>query len=97
VDGLKIDKTFVDVLDGSEHGAAMIRTIVGLANALHVDVIAEGIESRHQADELLRLGCMRGQGYHFGEPLPAAKVPALFGNTLPLPPVPAEEPKDNTG
>jgi EAL domain-containing protein (putative c-di-GMP-specific phosphodiesterase class I) len=97
VDGLKIDKTFVDVLDGSEHGAAMIRTIVGLANALHVDVIAEGIESRHQADELLRLGCMRGQGYHFGEPLAAAKVPALFGNTLPLPPVEVEDAKDGTG
>ncbi len=88
------------MLDGSEHGTAMIRTIVGLANALHVDVIAEGIESRHQADELLRLGCMRGQGYHFGEPLSAARVPALFGNTLPLPkldPEDAEAAKDSTG
>ncbi len=78
VDGLKIDKAFVDVLDGSEQGAAMIRTIVGLAQALSVDVIAEGIESRAQADQLLRLGCMRGQGFLFGAPLRASRVPELF-------------------
>jgi diguanylate cyclase (GGDEF)-like protein/PAS domain S-box-containing protein len=95
VDGLKIDKTFVDVLDGSEHGAAMIRTIVGLANALHVDVIAEGIESRHQADELLRLGCMRGQGYFFSEPLRPGRVPEFFHSPLPL--RPNETQQDGTG
>jgi EAL domain-containing protein (putative c-di-GMP-specific phosphodiesterase class I) len=95
VDGLKIDKTFVDVLDGSEHGAAMIRTIVGLANALHVDVIAEGIESRHQADELLRLGCMRGQGYFFSEPLRPGRVPEFFHSPLPLRPNEAQQ--DGTG
>ncbi len=86
VDGLKIDKAFVDVLDGSEQGTAMIRTIVGLAQALGVDVIAEGIESRAQAEQLLRLGCLRGQGYFFSLPLRAAGVPAVFDAvTLPLP------------
>ncbi len=78
VDGLKIDKSFVDVLDGSEHGAAMIRTIVGLAQALHVEVIAEGIEHRSQAEELLRLGCPRGQGFLFGEPLRPARVAEIY-------------------
>ena len=86
VDGLKIDKAFVDVLDGGEQGAAMIRTIVGLAQALGVDVIAEGIEHRNQADQLLRLGCMRGQGYYFARPLRAAVVPEVFiAGLLPLP------------
>jgi diguanylate cyclase (GGDEF)-like protein/PAS domain S-box-containing protein len=86
VDGLKIDKAFVDVLDGGEQGAAMIRTIVGLAQALGVDVIAEGIEQRFQADQLLRLGCMRGQGYYFARPLRAAVVPEVFSaGLLPLP------------
>ncbi|MBX7081709.1 MAG: EAL domain-containing protein [Nannocystaceae bacterium] len=84
VDGLKIDKAFVDVLDGSEAGAAMIRTIVGLAQALAVDVIAEGIETRSQADQLLRLGCLRGQGYLFGEPLRASRVPELFAPAVSL-------------
>ncbi|MBL8948157.1 MAG: EAL domain-containing protein, partial [Myxococcales bacterium] len=86
VDGLKIDKAFVDVLDGGEQGAAMIRTIVGLAQALSVDVIAEGIEARTQADQLLRLGCLRGQGYFFSVPVRAASVPELFAaSSLPLP------------
>jgi diguanylate cyclase (GGDEF)-like protein/PAS domain S-box-containing protein len=86
VDGLKIDKAFVDVLDGGEQGAAMIRTIVGLAQALGVDVIAEGIEHRNQADQLLRLGCMRGQGYYFARPLRAGSVPEVFtAGLLPLP------------
>jgi len=86
VDGLKIDKAFVDVLDGGEQGAAMIRTIVGLAQALGVDVIAEGIEHRNQADQLLRLGCTRGQGYYFARPLRAAVVPEVFiAGLLPLP------------
>ncbi|MBK8234133.1 MAG: EAL domain-containing protein [Deltaproteobacteria bacterium] len=84
VDGLKIDKAFVDVLDGSEQGAAMIRTIVGLAQALGVDVIAEGIESRSQAEQLLQLGCLRGQGYLFGHPLRAARVPELFAPAVSL-------------
>ena len=86
VDGLKIDKAFVDVLDGGEQGAAMIRTIVGLAQALGVDVIAEGIEHRTQADHLLRLGCLRGQGYFFARPLRAAVVPEIFSvASLPMP------------
>ncbi len=86
VDGLKIDKAFVDVLDGGEQGAAMIRTIVGLAQALGVDVIAEGIEHRTQGDHLLRLGCLRGQGYFFARPLRAAVVPEIFSvASLPMP------------
>jgi EAL domain-containing protein (putative c-di-GMP-specific phosphodiesterase class I) len=86
VDGLKIDKAFVDVLDGGEQGAAMILTIVGLAQALSVDVIAEGIEARTQADQLLRLGCLRGQGYFFSVPVRAASVPEFFAaSSLPLP------------
>ena len=73
-DGLKIDKSFVDALDGSSQGSAMIRTILSLASNLGVDVIAEGIEYTVQADQLLGLGCMLGQGYLFSRPIAAAKV-----------------------
>lgn len=74
VDGLKIDKAFVDGLDGSEQSAAMVRTILSLADNLGVDVIAEGIETPVQADHLIRLGCKRGQGFHFGRPIGASRV-----------------------
>jgi diguanylate cyclase (GGDEF)-like protein/PAS domain S-box-containing protein len=78
VDGLKIDKSFVDGLDGTEQGSAMIRTILSLADNLAVDVIAEGIETTAQADQLLQLGCRRGQGYLFGRPIAAAGVPNMI-------------------
>jgi diguanylate cyclase (GGDEF)-like protein/PAS domain S-box-containing protein len=74
VDGLKIDKAFVDGLDGTEQSAAMVRTILSLAENLGVGVIAEGIETPVQADHLLRLGCTRGQGYLFGRPIGANRV-----------------------
>jgi diguanylate cyclase (GGDEF)-like protein/PAS domain S-box-containing protein len=74
VDGLKIDKAFVDALDGTDQSAAMIRTILSLADNLDVDVIAEGIERTVQADQLLSLGCRRGQGFLFGRPIAASSV-----------------------
>ncbi len=73
-DGLKIDKSFVDALDGSQQGSAMIRTILSLASNLGVQVIAEGIEYTVQADQLIQLGCDLGQGYLFSRPIAAAKV-----------------------
>ena len=78
VDGLKIDKAFVDALDGTDQGTAMIRTILSLAENLGVEVIAEGIESTVQADKLIELGCARGQGYLFGRPLAASSVTGLI-------------------
>lgn len=81
VDGLKIDKSFVDALDGSDAGTAMIRTILNLADNLGFEVIAEGIEQAVQADQLVKLGCRRGQGYLFGRPIAASGVAGLIGYT----------------
>jgi len=78
VDGLKIDKAFVDALDGTEQSAAMVRTILSLAANLGVEAIAEGIEKNVQADQLRALGCGSGQGYLFSRPIPAAEVVALI-------------------
>lgn len=78
VDGLKIDKAFIDVLDGSDRSSAMVRTILSLADNLGVGAIAEGIEQNVQADQLRSLGCTSGQGYLFSKPIPAAEVEALL-------------------
>ncbi|MEX1366376.1 MAG: EAL domain-containing protein [Nannocystaceae bacterium] len=78
VDGLKIDKAFIDALDGTEASAAMVRTILSLASNLGVEAIAEGIELEVQADQLRALGCVRGQGYLFSKPIPASEVEALL-------------------
>ena len=69
VDGLKIDRSFVEPLDGSEESATMVRTILSLANNLGVEVVAEGIETEAQAEQLTALGCPHAQGYLFAKPL----------------------------
>jgi diguanylate cyclase (GGDEF)-like protein/PAS domain S-box-containing protein len=77
VDGLKIDKAFVDGLDGTERSAAMVRTILSLAHNLGVEVVAEGIEEVVQAEQLRDLGCGWGQGYLFSRPVEAHSAGGL--------------------
>jgi diguanylate cyclase (GGDEF)-like protein len=75
VDTLKIDRSFVGAMeDGGGENSAIIRTIVGLAKTLGMDVIAEGIETIHQLRHLQFLGCEYGQGYLISRPVPADKI-----------------------
>ncbi len=69
LDSLKIAREFVEGLAFSEHDAAFVRLIVGLAKAVGLKVVAEGIETRAQLDLLLEIGCDLGQGYYFAAPL----------------------------
>jgi EAL domain-containing protein (putative c-di-GMP-specific phosphodiesterase class I) len=75
IDILKIDKSFVDEVDSDDQGRAMVRTVIQLAEALSLDVVAEGVERSTQRDALIELGCRFGQGYLFARPMPA---PALM-------------------
>ena len=77
IDGLKIDRAFVQYLDGTPHSATMVRTILALAENLGVDVVAEGIETDIQAEQLLELGCNKHQGFRFSKPLPLDEAHAL--------------------
>lgn len=86
VDGLKIDKAFVETLDGSQGSATMVRTILSLAESLGVGVVAEGIEEPVQAEQLRGLGCDRGQGYLFSRPVEPHEIPRLLRRgVLPAP------------
>jgi diguanylate cyclase (GGDEF)-like protein/PAS domain S-box-containing protein len=77
-DGLKIDRSFVDVLGVERERTAIVEAIVGMARALSLDVIAEGVESEAQLAELTRLGCDYAQGHLFSRALPAEEVTALL-------------------
>ena len=68
IDMVKIDRTFVANLGRGEQDAAIIESVVSMASALGLGVIAEGVESEAQADVLRRLGCPLAQGYYFGPP-----------------------------
>jgi EAL domain-containing protein (putative c-di-GMP-specific phosphodiesterase class I) len=69
VDTLKIDRSFVRNVE-TEMGNALVGAILSLADALGLDVVAEGVETLEQAQILTRLGCRTAQGYLYGRPVP---------------------------
>ncbi|MEM7142085.1 MAG: EAL domain-containing protein [Actinomycetota bacterium] len=74
VDALKIDRAFVNDLARDSEDEAFVKSIVSLAAALSLDVVAEGVETREQAALLLDLGCRRAQGFYFAKPAPAEEL-----------------------
>jgi diguanylate cyclase (GGDEF)-like protein/PAS domain S-box-containing protein len=69
IDILKVDQAFVAAIDSDDDKAALVRAIVSLAKAMQLQAVAEGIETRTQADMLTRLGCDLAQGYYFARPM----------------------------
>ena len=82
VDILKIDRTFVDGVGVDPDDTAIVRSIIGLARTLRLDVVAEGIEDTTQITELVRLGCSRGQGFHLARPAPPDQVAPLLARRV---------------
>ena len=70
LDTLKIDRMFVGDCLTNRVNAGIVRGIVTMARGMELDVVAEGVESRDQADFLKELGCEIAQGYFFSRPLP---------------------------
>ncbi len=83
VDYLKVDRAFVDGLGREEGDTAIVRAVMGLARALGLEVVAEGIETVEQLDLLRDLGCDYGQGYYFARPLPSAEAEEFLAGTRP--------------
>ena len=73
-DQIKIDKTFVRDVSQSMNDAAIVETIIAMAEHLNLDVIAEGVESREEMEFLYDKGCNAYQGFYFSTPLPVASL-----------------------
>lgn len=78
LDCMKIDKTFVDMLNSGHEEYSLVNTILTMARTFRLKAVAEGIESEEQLQKLLALGCECVQGFYFSKPLPAAEVPAAI-------------------
>lgn len=90
VNVLKLDMKFIasdtkDLKDGKNNtkGGNILSSVIRMANWLHLPVIAEGIESKEQADYLKSIGCFYMQGYYFARPLPIEKYEELLTNLSP--------------
>jgi EAL domain-containing protein (putative c-di-GMP-specific phosphodiesterase class I) len=67
---VKIDRSFVSIVDEDPVTQAIVKAMIDMARALKLDVVAEGVEREGQARLLADLGCIAAQGYYFGRPAP---------------------------
>jgi diguanylate cyclase (GGDEF)-like protein len=78
---LKIDKSFVDQVAENKQGAALVRAIIGVGQALELQVVAEGVERVEQVGRLQALNCRYAQGFYFSRPLDAEAMSAFLRRT----------------
>ncbi|MEX6508111.1 EAL domain-containing protein [Jiella sp. M17.18] len=76
-DKIKIDQSFVRNLEARDN-LAIVRAVIGLSRAMDMSVIAEGVETREQAERLIREGCVEMQGYYFSRPRPASALAQII-------------------
>jgi EAL domain-containing protein (putative c-di-GMP-specific phosphodiesterase class I) len=77
-DSLKIDRGFVSRMTCDHECHAIVESITGLARALGMTLVAEGVEREEHVHELLRLGCQIGQGFYFSPAVPAAAATEMI-------------------
>ena len=82
LDGIKLDKSFIDAYV-SPKGDSLIKTMLGLARSLNLDVTAEGVETAEQYEYLKKLDCKTIQGYYFSKPVSGADLESLLKQNRP--------------
>jgi EAL domain-containing protein (putative c-di-GMP-specific phosphodiesterase class I) len=75
-------------MEHRDGGSAIVQTIVALAAILHMNVVAEGVETPVQLARLREIGCPQGQGFWFSRPVDPAAAEALLTHHLPWQPRP---------
>ncbi len=78
-DTIKIDRSFISGDNLADSSSSIVDAIMHLAQAMKIDVVAEGIESQPQLDRLARIGCDFGQGFLFDRAMPGDQAFALLG------------------
>ena len=78
-DCIKIDRSFVSSMNANSDSIAIVGAILRLGESLNMPITAEGIEDEATVQQLIALGCAKGQGYHYGRPLTIAQTRVLLG------------------
>ncbi|MCI1966825.1 MAG: EAL domain-containing protein [Oscillospiraceae bacterium] len=81
VQTMKLDRDFLNGLGFGQRGKEVISAVVGLARQLHLQVVAEGVETKEQLEFLKQVGCTAVQGYYFSKPIPESQYAALLSET----------------
>jgi diguanylate cyclase (GGDEF)-like protein len=84
-DVFKIDQQFIRALSTDPHAPAIVEMILAMAEALGLETVAEGVETKEQADFLVRRACTIGQGYYYSPPLPSEEFDAFVRSWRPRP------------
>lgn len=79
-DRIKIDRSFVSSMEDNAESAAIVSAIAGLGASLAVPITAEGIEYEGVIEKLRELGCSKGQGFHYGQPLSIEQVRKILAD-----------------
>jgi diguanylate cyclase (GGDEF)-like protein/PAS domain S-box-containing protein len=85
IDILKIDKRFIDNIARTAEGYGFVKAIMQLAQTLHLETVAEGVEQPEQARALTELGCTHIQGYLYSRALPADQTAGYLHHNLATP------------
>jgi EAL domain-containing protein (putative c-di-GMP-specific phosphodiesterase class I) len=81
IDTLKIDRAFVSKMDSDPETREIVRTVIMLAHNLNLEVVAEGVETKGQVDDLKELDCEMAQGYFFARPADSTVMSELLVNS----------------
>ena len=84
-DRIKIDKSFVMSMVDNSESAAIVTAITRLGDSLNLPITAEGIEDATIVERLMAIGCNKGQGFHYGRPIPIKQVRKLLADNCLLP------------
>jgi EAL domain-containing protein (putative c-di-GMP-specific phosphodiesterase class I) len=82
VDELKIDRAFVSGLGRDSEDASIVNAVASLGHALNLSIVAEGIETIEEAQQVHALGCEVGQGYYFAKPMARAEVDGFLVQSI---------------
>jgi EAL domain-containing protein (putative c-di-GMP-specific phosphodiesterase class I) len=79
IDIVKIDRAFIADIGCAPTGTAIVAAVTNLAHILGLTVVAEGVETQSQHNEVSAIGCEYAQGFFYARPMPASAIDALLG------------------